>query len=119
MYHEEQFCDITLNLDKWFRRKCRLKVFRIWISDSPFVQQSVTSCAISVDGIMRNNSAKLFEFGSVVQEEILFKIFIILSSDRPPVRWSVTIYAILTGGTMGNIHVKLYEILTSCSGGVF
>ena len=24
-YHEEQFCEIILNLDKWFRRRCRLK----------------------------------------------------------------------------------------------
>ena len=39
MYHEEQFCDISKNLDQWFRRKSRLKVFLIWISGSPFVQQ--------------------------------------------------------------------------------
>ena len=24
-YHEEQFCEIILNLDKLFRRRCRLK----------------------------------------------------------------------------------------------
>ena len=29
-YHEEQFCEIILNLDQWFRRKCRLKIFLIW-----------------------------------------------------------------------------------------
>ena len=23
-YHEEQFCEIILNLDKWFRRRCLL-----------------------------------------------------------------------------------------------
>ena len=33
-----------------------LKVFLIWISGSPFVQRSVTICAI--EGIMRNNSVK-------------------------------------------------------------
>ena len=49
-----------LNLDLWFRRKCRLKVFLIWISGSPFVQRSVTGCAFSVNGIMRNTSVKLF-----------------------------------------------------------
>ena len=59
-YHEEQFCGIILNLDQWFRRKCRLKVFLIWSSDSPFVQRSVTICASLVEGIMRNNSVKLF-----------------------------------------------------------
>ena len=26
-YHEEEFCEIILNLDKWFKRKCRLKTF--------------------------------------------------------------------------------------------
>ena len=26
-YHEEQFCEIILNLDQWFRRNCCLKVF--------------------------------------------------------------------------------------------
>ena len=59
-YHEEQFCEIILNLDQWFRRKCRLKVFLIWSSVSPFVQQSVTICAILVEDIIKNNSMKLF-----------------------------------------------------------
>ena len=53
MYYEEQFCEIILNLDQWFRRNCLLKVFLIWSSDSPFVQRSVT---ILEEGIMRNNS---------------------------------------------------------------
>ena len=52
-HHEEQLCEIILNLDQWFRRKCRLKVFLIWSSGSPFVQRSVTICAILVEGIMR------------------------------------------------------------------
>ena len=41
-HHEEQFCDIILNLDQWFRRCC-LKIFLIKSSGSPlkaFVQQS-------------------------------------------------------------------------------
>ena len=37
-----------------------LKVFLIWSSGSPFVQQSVTICAVLVESIMRNNSVKLF-----------------------------------------------------------
>ena len=28
-HHEEQFCEIILNLDEWFRRRCRLKIFLI------------------------------------------------------------------------------------------
>ena len=55
----EQFCEIILNLDQWFRR-CHLKIFLIWNSDIPFVQQSGTICAILAEGIMRNNSVELF-----------------------------------------------------------
>ena len=49
-HHEEQLCKIILNLDHWFRRKCNFK----GISGSPFVQGSITICAILVDGIMRS-----------------------------------------------------------------
>ena len=28
-HHEEQFCEIILKLDQWFRRKCCLKIFLI------------------------------------------------------------------------------------------
>ena len=37
-HYKEQFCEIILNLDRWFRGRCRLKVFLIWSSVSPFVQ---------------------------------------------------------------------------------
>ena len=59
-HHEEQSCEIILNLDQWFRRKCSLKAFLIWSSDSTFVQWSVTICAILVESIKRDNSVKLF-----------------------------------------------------------
>ena len=59
-YHEEQFCEIILNLDQWLRRKCRLKVFLNWSSGSPFVRLNVTICAILVEGIIWNNFVKLF-----------------------------------------------------------
>ena len=84
-YHEEQFSEI-MNLDQWFKRKCRLKAFLIWSSDSPFVQRSVNIRAILVEGIMRNNFVKLFEFGRVIQEEMLFKRFLNWSSGGPPVQ---------------------------------
>ena len=117
MHHEEQSCEIILNLDHWFKRKCRLKVFLIWSSGSSSVQQSLTICAILVECIIRNNYLNNFEFGSVVQEEMSFKRFLIWSSGGPPVLWSGTIYAILKEGIMGSIHVKLYEIWISGSGG--
>ena len=58
--HVEQFCEIILNLDQWFRRKCVLKIFLIWSSGDHFVQPNQTICAILVEGILRNNSVKLF-----------------------------------------------------------
>ena len=82
-HHEEQFCDIILNLDKWFRRRCFLKIFLIWSSGGPFVQRSGTICPTLVDGIIRNNSVKLFEFGPVVQEEMPFKYISYLELWRP------------------------------------
>ena len=58
--HEERSCEIILNLDQWFRRKCRLKVFYTWSTGSHFVQRSITICAILREGIMMNNSVNLF-----------------------------------------------------------
>ena len=58
--NEEQFCETILNFDKWFRRRCLLKIFLIWGSGGPFVQRSRTICASLVEGIKRNNSVKLF-----------------------------------------------------------
>ena len=59
-HHEEQPCEIILNFDQWYWRKCCLKVFLIWSSGSPFVQRSVTICANFVEGFTRNNSVKYF-----------------------------------------------------------
>ena len=59
-YQKEQFCEIILNLDQWFWRRCLKKIFLIWSSGSPFVQRSRTICAILVEGNMRNNSVNLF-----------------------------------------------------------
>ena len=55
--------------------------------------------------IIRNYSVKLFEFGSVVQEEMSLLKSRILSSYGPRVRWSKTL---LVECIMGNIYVKLY-----------
>ena len=60
MHHEEQFYGIILNLDQWFRMKCRLNIYLIWSSGSPFVQRTGSICVILVEGIMRKNSVKLF-----------------------------------------------------------
>ena len=59
-YYEELFCEIILNLDQLFRRRCLLKIFLIWSSGDPFVQWRGTICAMLAEGIKRNNSVKLF-----------------------------------------------------------
>ena len=58
--HKEQFCEIILNLNQWLRRRHVFKRFLIWSSGDHFVMPSGTICAILVEGIMRNNSVKLF-----------------------------------------------------------
>ena len=54
-----KFCEIVLNLDQWFKMKCK-KVFLILSFGRPFVQRSTTIYAILVEGIIRNNFVKLF-----------------------------------------------------------
>ena len=57
-YQEEQFCEIILNLDQCFRRRCVLKIFLIWSSCGPYHLRSGLICAFFVEGIIRNNSVK-------------------------------------------------------------
>ena len=104
-YYEEQFWGTILNLDQWFRRRCRLKIFLIWSSGGPFVQRSRTVCAILEDGIKGNNSVKLFWIEPVVQEEMSFKRFLIWSSYRCPVWWIGTNCTILKEGIMGSYAI--------------
>ena len=51
-HHEEQFCEIILNLDQSFWI-CRIKIFLFCSAGGPFVQLSRTICSIFVEGIMR------------------------------------------------------------------
>ena len=44
-HHEEQFCEIILNLEQWFKRRCRLKILLpgalaalLFSGAEPFVQ---------------------------------------------------------------------------------
>ena len=60
VHHEEKFCEIILNLDQWFRRKCRLTIFLIWSSGSPCVKQSRLDFFLLFEklGKMGNNMAE-------------------------------------------------------------
>ena len=52
--------EIILNLDQWFRGRCRLKRFHIYSSGGPFVRRSGTIWAILVEGIMKLIDVILF-----------------------------------------------------------
>ena len=88
-YHEETFCEIILNFDQWFRRRCILKIFLIWSSGDHFVQRRGTICAIVVEGIMRNNSVIFFLYldqwfmRRCCLKIFCLKIFLIWSSGGP------------------------------------
>ena len=57
---EEYLCEIILNFNQWFSRRCRFEIFLIYSSDGHLVRQSKTNWAILAEGIMRNISVKLY-----------------------------------------------------------
>ena len=59
-HYEEHFCEIILNLDQWLSRGCRLKIFLIYSSGGPSVQQSGTILANLVESVVSNISVNLF-----------------------------------------------------------
>ena len=59
-YVEEQFCEIILNLGRWFRMRCRFYRFLIWSSGGLPVRRSGTIYAIVKEGISGNIHVKLF-----------------------------------------------------------
>ena len=72
-YHEEQFCELfwictTVVQEMSFTR------FLIWSSGGPHVQRSETVCAILVEGIMWNNSVKLFWICTSGSGDVFYKI---------------------------------------------
>ena len=75
-YHEEQFCEIILNLGKWLRRRCCLKDF-LSRALAASVHWSTTIYAIFKEGIMGNIHVKLYEIwtsgseGDVVKRKSL------------------------------------------------
>ena len=73
MHHGEILCEIVLNLDQWFSRICRLKIFLIWSSDCPLVHQSGTICAILGNGNYEDQFCDFFQLGPAVQEGMPLK----------------------------------------------
>ena len=72
--YEEQFCEFILNSGQWFSKRCGLKDFyflELW-RPSWSVEQAEPSFSFE-RVFMGNIHVKLFKFGPVVQEEMLFK----------------------------------------------
>ena len=70
----KHLCEIILNLDQWFSRICRLKIFLIWTSDCPLVQQSGTICAIEGKGNYEEKFCDFFfQLGPAVQKGMPLK----------------------------------------------
>ena len=79
----EQFCEIILNLDQWFRRRVLLKIFLIWSSGSQWFRR-ICRLKDFLSGALAplvysgaNHYAILkrasWKFGPVVQEEMSCK----------------------------------------------
>ena len=83
-----------------------MKIFLIWSSGGPFGQRSGTICAISVDGIMRNNSVKKKLILDQWFKRCLLKKFSIWSSGGPFIQRSGTICANFVECIMRNNAVK-------------
>ena len=74
-YQEEQFCEIILNLDQWFRRRCLLKTFLIWRSGGPFVQRSTTIATCNFGrGHYEEQFCYLFRIWASGSGDVVYKI---------------------------------------------
>ena len=79
MYHVEGFCEIILNLDQWFRRRCRSKVFSYLEVWQPFCSAGCNHlCNFSRGYYVEQFCEIIVKNWSVVQEEMLFKNFLCL-----------------------------------------
>ena len=58
-HHEEKPCEIIFEFGPVVQEEMLFKGIFIWSSGSPLIQQSITICAILVEGIQKNYSVKL------------------------------------------------------------
>ena len=82
-YQVEQFCEIILLLDQWFRRRFCSNYFLSRALGGPRVQLSRTIYAILKEDIMGNIHVKLYELLTCGSGGCRLKIFLILSSGDP------------------------------------
>ena len=101
-HHEEQFCEIILNLDQWCKD---ISYLELW---QPFFSAERNLLCNFCWGYHEAILWYYFEFGPVVQE-MSFKRCLIRSSGGPCVWWSGTIYAILVEGIMGTFMWRYFK----------
>ena len=108
-HHEEHFCEMILNLEHWFRRRCRLKIILIWSSDGHFVQLSGTIGAMFVNGHNEKQFfARILNFDQWFRRRCRLNVFLIWSSGSPFVQRSKTVSAILVEACMRNNSAQLF-----------
>ena len=97
-HHEEQFCEIILNLEQWFR-KCGLKVFylELW---RPFRSADWNHLCNFGWGYYEEKLCEIILNLDQWFKRCCFKIFLIWSSGCPFVQQIWTICAILVEGIM-------------------
>ena len=108
-WQEEHFCEIILNLDRWFRRRCILKIFLSWSSCGFFAQRRKISCSNFGREYQEDQFCEIIlNLERWFRRRCRLKIFLIWSSDSPFVQWSGTICAIVVDGIIRINSVKLF-----------
>ena len=99
-HHEEQFCEMILKLDQWFRMRCRFK-------DISYLELWWPFCYHLFNFGRGHYEEKFCEFISNLGQRFRCRLKDFLSGALANLLFrSRTIYALLKVGIMGNIHVN-------------
>ena len=107
-HHEEQFFEIILNWDQWFRRRCHLKnisYLELW---RPFCSVEWNHLCNFGRGYYEEQFCEIISYLDQWFRRCLIKVFLIWSSGGPFVQGSIAICAILVEGIKRNNSVKLF-----------
>ena len=86
-HYKEHLCEIILNFDLWFRRRCRLKIYFIWSSGSP--QNHLCNCGRGYHG--DHFCEIILNLDQLFRRRSRLQTFLFLSSGGPFVRRGETI----------------------------
>ena len=100
-HYKEQLCEIILNLDQWFRRRCCLKAFLSWSCGGPFFSAELNHlCTFGRGYYEEQFCGIIFNLVQWFLRRCLLKIFLIWSSGGPFMQQSIC--AILVEGIKRN-----------------